>query len=78
MSSEVKFLSDVSHAIDPKSRNDVMNTNFNRRALEVTKSLKKSIPRSEVVRIIDGDDELKKHSMRSIEMHSKELNEKQA
>ena len=38
--------------------------------------MKKSIARSHVVRIIDGDDELKKHSSLSPEIQFKELNEK--
>ena len=39
-------------------------------------SLKKSIPRIQVVRIINGDDEIKKHSRTSPEIQSKEKNEK--
>ena len=45
------------------SRNDVTHTNFNCEAIVVREKVnsKKSIPRSQVVRIIDGDDELKKN-----------------
>ena len=54
-----------------------MYINFNCKAIEVTEvNSKKSIPRSQVVRIIDGDDELKKHSRTSPEIQFKELNEK--
>ena len=84
MSSEVIFLSEVSQAIDLKAEMT------SRTQILIAKSLKliprsqfqevnskKSIPRSQVVRIIDGDDELKKHSKTSPEKQSKELNAKQ-
>ena len=41
--------------------------------LKSLKSLKKSIPRSHVVRIIDGDVELKKHSRTSPDVQFKEF-----
>ena len=51
-----------------------MYTNFNCKATEVTEvNSKKSIPRSQVVRIIDGDDELKKHSRTSPDVQFKEF-----
>ena len=60
MSSEVIFVSEVSHAIDLKAEQMTSDTNFDCKAIEVTEvNSKKSIPRSQVVRIIDGDDELK-------------------
>ena len=59
MSSEVILLSEVSHEIDLKaemtSRTQILTAKQ-----KSLKSLKKSIPRSQVIRIIDGDDELKK------------------
>ena len=86
MSSEVIFVSEVSHAIDlkaemtsdtqiltakqKKSMKSIPRTQFH----EV--NFKKSISRSQVVRIIDGDDELKKHSRKSPEIQFKKLNKK--
>ena len=58
MSSEVIFLSEVSHAIDLKAEM-TSGTNFNCKAVVVTKVIQKSILRNQVVRIIDRDDELK-------------------
>ena len=54
-------------------RNDVTYKNFNCKAVEVTEVIEKSIPRNQVVRIIDGDDELKKHSRTSPEIQFKDL-----
>ena len=41
MSSGVDILNEVSHAIDLKSRNDVTQTNFNFKAVEVTEVIEK-------------------------------------
>ena len=69
MSSEVIFFSEVSQAIGQvgqaigKSRNDVTYTNFNIKAVGVTEVIEKVNSTSQVVRIIDGDDQLKKHDV---------------
>ena len=65
MSSEVIFLSEVSHSIDLKAEMTSRIQILTAEQLKSLKSLKKSIPRSHVVRIIDGDVELKKHSRTS-------------
>ena len=41
MSAEVDILNEVSHAIDLKSRNDVTQTNFNFKAVEVSEVIEK-------------------------------------
>ena len=64
-------MSEVSHAIDLKAE---MTPDTQNLTAKQQKSLK-SIPRSQVVRIIDGD-ELKKNSRTSPEIQFKELNEK--
>ena len=73
--SEDIFLSEVSHAIDEKMRtNDVTHTNFICKAVETTEIfLKNSIPRSQVARIIDGDDELQKHHRTSPDVQFNEF-----
>ena len=55
-------MSEVSHAIDLKAE---MTSDTQILTAKQQKSLK-SIPRSQVVRIIDGDDELKKNTMSPI------------
>ena len=73
MSSEVIFLGEISHAVDLKaeitSRRQILTAN----QWKSLKSLEKSIPRSQVVRIIGGEDELKKHSRTSPEVQFKEF-----
>ena len=64
MSSEV-IIGELSQTIELKA-NDLKHTSFNCKAVKSLESLKKSIPRSQVVRIIDGDDELKKTTMSPI------------
>ena len=60
MSSEAIFLTEKSYAIDLKaemtSRTQILTANQKK----LLKSLKKSIPKSQVLRIINVDDELKK------------------
>ena len=58
MSSEVIFLGELSHITDLKAEMTSGTQNLNAKQQKSLKSLKKSIPRSQVVRI-NGDDELK-------------------
>ena len=61
MSSDVIYLSEVSHAIDLKDyprTNDVTHTNFNCKAVEVNE-----IDLTMVARIIDGDELKKTHDV---------------
>ena len=51
-------MSKVSHLIDLKTEQLTSRTQI-LTSIEVTEVIKKSIPRSQVVRVIDGDDELK-------------------
>ena len=69
-------MSEVSHAIYLKATRtqDVAHTSSKCKAIEVTEvNSKKSIPRSQVVGIIDGDDELKRHSRTIPDVHFKEF-----
>ena len=59
MSSEVIYLSEVSHAIDLKAEMTSRTKILTEKQYRSLKSLKEFIPRSQIVRIIDGDDELK-------------------
>ena len=54
------FLSKENQAIDLKAEMTSRTRNSTAKQQKSLKSLKKSIPRSQVVRIIDGDNELKK------------------
>ena len=60
MSSEVIFFSEGSHAMDLKAEMTSRKQILTAKQSKLIKSLKKTIPRSQVVRIIDGDNELKK------------------
>ena len=60
------FLSEASHATRLKAEVTSSTQNLNRKQWKSLKSLEESIPRSQVVRIIDGDDELKKTTMSPI------------
>ena len=66
MSSEVIFLSELSHAIGLESE-----MTSRTQILTAKQLVKKSIPRSQVVRIIDGDDELKNIAGRVLKYNSK-------
>ena len=61
VSSEVFYLSEVSHASDLKAEMRSSTQNLTAKEKKSLKSLKKSIPRNQVERIIDGHDGLKKN-----------------
>ena len=60
VSSKVILMSEVSHAIGLKAKMTSRTQILITKQWKSLKSLKKSIPRSQVVRIIDRDDDLKK------------------
>ena len=65
MKSEVTFLSEVSHAIELKAEMTSRTQFLTAKQYKTLKSLKKLIPRSQAVRYIDGDVELKKTAGRN-------------
>ena len=73
MSSEVIFLSELSHAIDPKSRNDVTHKNFNCKAVEVTEVIEKANSKKSGRKNHRGRRRIKKHSRTSPDVQFKEF-----
>ena len=71
MSSEVIFFSEVSQAIDLKAEMTSRTQILTAKQQKSLKSLKKSIPRSQVVRTIDRDDELKNKAGQVLTYNSK-------
>ena len=71
MSSEVNFLSEASQAIGLKADMDSRTQILTAKQYKSKKTLKKYIPRSQVVRIIDGEDKIKKHRRTSLKYNSK-------
>ena len=58
MSSEAILLSEASHAIDLKAKTTSRTQILTAKQYKSLKSLKKLTPRSQIVKIIDGADEL--------------------